>query len=504
MTDLVWTAAFGAMLLAGVGVGEGLRAWAGWPPEASRRAVHAITGTLVALCPLWFAAPTGVYGLAALFVGVNLWAVPRGVFGGMHGIRRRSWGTVLFPVALLLALFGCWTLGAGRVFALQAAFLTLALADPAASLVGARYGRRRYRIGRAEKSWAGSAACFAVAFGCVFAVLAWTGQPSGLGLAGWMGAALVAAALATAAEALGGEGWDNLGIVIAVATPLVALHEGAAFESAAQGDALALLLAALAAAAVFALLAYRVRFLDASGALAAGLLAFGVVGLGGWAWAVPGFAFFLTGSLLSKARERFAGDAAVRAEKGSRRDVGQVLSNGGVAGALLIAHTFWAWDGFYWGFAAAFAAAAADTWATEIGTWRRGRTRLVWSGRAVPPGTSGGVSLAGTGGALLGAAVVFASLLPVAGRYADGIGWPWAAVVVVAGGFLAALVDSVLGATLQARYRDAAGQISEARPTQDAVPVRGLRWLDNDRVNLACTLAGGALGIAGLLALHAL
>ena len=495
MTDLVWTAAFGALLLAGVGVGEGLRAWAGWRPESSRRAVHVITGVLVALSPLWFETPAGVYVLATVFAGVNLWAVPRGAFGGMHGIRRRSWGTVTFPLALLLALFGCWTLDAGRVFALQAAFLALALADPAASFVGGRYGKRRYRVGRAEKSWAGSGACFLVALAAVGTVLAATGQPAVGGLAGWMGAAFVAAALATAAEALGGEGWDNLGIVVAVATPLVALHEGVA---------LGLLLTSLIVAIGFAVLAYRARFLDASGALAAALLAFGVVGLGGWAWAVPGFTFFLTGSLLSKARERAAGRAAVQAEKGSRRDAGQVASNGGVAGALLIAHVYWPWDGFYWGFAAAFAAAAADTWATEIGTWRRGPTRLVWSGRRVPPGTSGGVSVAGTAGALLGAGAVFGSLVPVAGVYAGGSGWAWAAAVVVGGGFLAALVDSVLGATLQVRYRDAAGRLTEARPAPDAQPARGVGWLDNDRVNLACTLAGGACGVGGLLALQML
>ena len=493
MIDPAATLAFGAMLLVGVGIGEGLRAWAGWAPEASRRAVHGITGVLVALCPLWFDAPGGVYLLAVSFVAVNLWAVPRGVFGGMHGIRRRSWGTVIFPVALILALVGCWSLDASRVFALQAAFLALALADPAASWAGGRWGKRRYRVGRAEKSIVGSVACFGVAFASVALVLVLTGRPAGLGVAGWAGAALAAAALATAAEALGGEGWDNLGIVVAVATPLVALHEGAS---------LALLVSAEATAVAFALLAYRVRFLDASGALAAGLLAFGVVGLGGWAWAVPGFVFFFTGSALSKARERFAGEAAVRAEKGSRRDAGQVASNGGVAAALLVAHVFWPWDGLYWGYAAAFAAAAADTWATEIGTWRRGPTRLVWSGRRVSPGTSGGVSMAGTAGALLGAAVVFGSLVPFAAGYADALGWGRAAAVVVGGGFVAALVDSALGATLQARYRDGAGALVEARPAPEAVPVQGIRWLDNDRVNLACTLAGGLLGVGALLALR--
>ena len=57
----------------------------------------------------------------------------------------------------------------------------------------------------------------------------------------------------------------------------------------------------------------------------------------------------------------------------------------------------------------ALAAAAADTWATSIGSRSRSRPRLLVGWRPVPPGTSGGITLAGCAGALVGAGLVAAA-----------------------------------------------------------------------------------------------
>jgi uncharacterized protein (TIGR00297 family) len=496
--DLAAFLLFGGALLIAVAAGEALRAGAGWRPEASRRFVHAAVGVLVALCPPLFTRPGPVYVLAAGFVAVNVVAVRRRLLPGMHAVERATWGTVVFPLALIAALALTWSVDEGRVFALRAAFLVLALADPLASIAGGALARPgRYVVGRHEKSVAGSAAFFAAA-----AVL------SALGLAAWgppltpgqvAGGALVAAGLATAAEALGTRGWDNLGIVLAVVVPLVVLGErpGAAGPMA----------AALAGAVAFGVLAWRVRALDLSGALAAGLLAWGVLALGGAAWAVPGLTFFVLSSLLSMAGRRRKRAAARLAEKDGHRDAAQVVANGGVAAALLAAHALLPAGAdpglgaaLYWGFVGAFAAAAADTWGTEVGTLVGGPTWDVLRRRRVEPGASGGVSAAGTAAALAGAAAVFVAAWPFAGAVAGaGPDVGTAALLVVGGGFAAALLDSVLGATAQARYRAPDGALTERR-TADGTPsgaplplVRGWGWVDNDRVNLLCTLAGGLL-----------
>ena len=488
MTDVTAFAVFGLGLLATVGAGEVLRAKAGWPAEASRRFVHALTGLLVVGSPLLFERPDGIYVLAAGFVLVNLWAVPRRVFPGMHGIRRRSWGTVTFPLALLFALATCWSLDPSRVYILQAAFLVLAVSDPVASAVGMGLDRPgRFRLGSNEKSVAGSGAFFATAFVLTVIALAMWG-PEAFSWPEIAGVALVAAALATGAEALAERGWDNFFVVVAVVVPLTVVHVDA--------GSVGLLLVAFTVAVAFGLAAYAVRFLDRSGALAASGLAFSVVVLGP-GWVLPGVTFFVLSSLLSKAGRTRKAASEARAEKGSRRDAGQVLANGGVAWALLVAYIFVPSDALYWGYVGAFAAAAADTWGTEIGTLVGGPTRLVWSGRRVPPGTSGGVSVAGTLGALAGAGIVFLSALPFATDALGGFGGT-VALVVVGGGFAASFVDSLIGATAQAIYRDARGELTE-RPGVGGrafALVRGRRWITNDRVNLACTLTGGLLPVA--------
>jgi uncharacterized membrane protein len=74
--------------------------------------------------------------------------------------------------------------------------------------------------------------------------------------------------------------------------------------------------------------------------------------------------------------------------------------------------------------------------------------------------------------------------------------------IVVGGGFAASLLDSLIGATAQALYRDPeSGHLTERSTLSphQAAPVRGWRWVDNDRVNVACTLIGALLPILYVL-----
>ncbi len=186
---------------------------------------------------------------------------------------------------------------------------------------------------------------------------------------------------------------------------------------------------------------------------------------------------------------------------GGRRTARQVFANGGVAAvAALLSLLGRAWLP---AFAGALAAAAADTWATEIGARSSGTPRLLTTARPVPPGTSGGVTWLGSAGSVAGAAVLAASAAWLGLVPAPLV--VWIAMAGVAGGF----ADSLLGATLQARFRcPACGREGETSPCPCGAaptPVSGLPWLTNDAVNLVCTLVGAAsgtlpavLGVSGL------
>ena len=244
-----------------------------------------------------------------------------------------------------------------------------------------------------------------------------------------------------------------------------------------------MLLGILLAAAVAAL-AYRVGALTRGGAGAAWGVGAVIFGVGGWAWAAALLTFFGTSTALS--RWRRGAKEALGYEKGGRRDAGQVLANGGMAAlCALLPLVFPAFGASHAHllFLAALAAANADTWATEIGSALGGRPHDLRTGRPAASGTSGAVSLPGTLAALGGAALLglFAS---------DEAGWG----VVTAAGIAGSFLDSLLGATVQARWLDPLrpGLFTE-RP-QPGPPGRGLRGINNDVVNALCTV--GAAGLA--------
>ena len=199
----------------------------------------------------------------------------------------------------------------------------------------------------------------------------------------------------------------------------------------------------------------------------------------GWRGAALLFAFFISGSVLTR----------VATGRGARRNARQVLANGGIAavGAL-----FGSWPAA----AGALAAAAADTWATEVGSFSPVPPRLITTWARVTTGTSGGITALGTAGGIAGACAMAAlgHLLPPSG--ASG-----AVALLSAAGVAGMLADSGLGATAQGLYEcGACAARSERADTICHEPVRlirGWRWLDNDAVNLAATLVGASIGLLG-------
>ena len=263
------------------------------------------------------------------------------------------------------------------------------------------------------------------------------------------------------------------------------------------------ILPGLGLAILISALAYRLHSLSKSGAIAAVALGTVVFGLGGLEWAALLRGFFISSSGLSRLFKQRKARFDEKFSKGSRRDAGQVLANGGVAGLFVILHLFfpeaiWPWLGC----AGALAAANADTWATELGVLSPRPPRLLTNWRVVEQGSSGAISLVGTLAALggsLGIALIAAAFWPTA-----QVQWLWVGGISLAG-LLGSLVDSYLGATLQAIYHcPLCSKETERHPVHtcgtSTRQVRGLGWLGNDWVNTACTLAGGLLAsLPGLL-----
>lgn len=243
------------------------------------------------------------------------------------------------------------------------------------------------------------------------------------------------------------------------------------------------LIIGLILSAAFIYVTVRRRSLTLSGAFTAAAIGCWVIWFAGPVWLIPLFFFFLSGTLLGRLNK--GARTAADAKAGQPRDAAQVLCNGGIYALLA---TWAATPDASWylgGMLVSMAVSTSDTWSSETGIYCRRATWDMLRWKHVPVGLSGGVSDAGTLGGLAGAAAMAAIgllLLPKETLFLP----------VLLTGFGGMLLDSLLGAALQARYLLQTGELSD-QPDGNALPVGGWYWMTNDGVNLLSNTAATAL-----------
>ncbi|MFV9506916.1 MAG: DUF92 domain-containing protein [Oscillochloridaceae bacterium umkhey_bin13] len=248
-------------------------------------------------------------------------------------------------------------------------------------------------------------------------------------------------------------------------------------------------------------LAYWRKSLDPSGWLGAVIVGTLTFGFGGWTWGLTLIAFFITSSLLSRYKEGLKErKAAEKFAKGGRRDLWQTMANGGLGALCAVAYALTGQPvALFAAFIGLMATVTADTWATELGVLSPHKPRLVTTGKPVEPGTSGGVTLFGTSAAGVGAlliGLVVLVLLLIEGTALSTIWWVLPAALL--GGLGGAMIDSLLGATVQAIFTYPDGRETERAVARDGRPntfVRGWAWMNNDMVNLVSSVAGALIAV---------
>ncbi|MEI8249897.1 MAG: TIGR00297 family protein [Synechococcus sp. ELA057] len=234
------------------------------------------------------------------------------------------------------------------------------------------------------------------------------------------------------------------------------------------------LLSWLIAAALHApllLLARRAPLLTPAGwrhAALLGTLLWGSLGWRGWLAVVL---YLLLGSLVTRIGLKHKQAHGLAEGRGGRRGPENVWGSAlvGALLALLIPVVGQQWRSpLLLAFCASFAAKLADTFGSEIGKrWGR-HAILISTGRPVPPGTEGAISLEGTSASLLGSL-----LMTGAAALLGLISGPGAALLVATTGLVATLLESLIGATLQRRWS----------------------WLSNEMVNGLQTLIAAVLAL---------
>jgi len=257
---------------------------------------------------------------------------------------------------------------------------------------------------------------------------------------------------------------------------------------------------------VLAMLIERKDVLTFGGMVTAIALGTIVYGLGGPVWMGVIFVFFVSSSALTnlfeKQKEKVNRE---QFEKGGARDPWQVIANGGLASVLAAAYFIWPDPLLFAAFLGVLATVNADTWATEIGVLSKNVPRMVTTLKPVERGRSGGVSYLGLIASFVGALFIGLSAAFLASAFQPALllHIPWEKVVVLASlsGFLGAVVDSIIGATIQAQYYCGVCKKPTEQRTHHCgtrtVLKSGLWFVDNDTVNLLASIVGGI--IAALL-----
>ena len=244
------------------------------------------------------------------------------------------------------------------------------------------------------------------------------------------------------------------------------------------------LLIGFCVAGAISLPAWRFRALDGWGAVAA--LAMGTIffGLGGMFPSIALVLFFVSGSILSALPGK---QKVLTGDESRGRSWKQVVANGFVATILILAASIWTahHNTLLIIAVASIAAAAADSWSTEIGTRYGGDARDILSGKKVSAGVSGGVSLLGLVASVCGGLFVAASSI-----YLPEASHVRMLLTITLSAILGAVCDSILGSSVQAKYRcDVCGELTESANHcgGHALLVKGKELVDNNVVNFAAT-----------------
>jgi uncharacterized protein (TIGR00297 family) len=293
-----------------------------------------------------------------------------------------------------------------------------------------------------------------------------------------IGCAAFTGMAATLAEATSSKGSDN------ISTPLVTAITYNIFLINYTHGTLPELLIWTLGSAVIIYMAYKLKSLSTGGTAGAFIMGIFIFGAGGVQWITPILAFFILSSILSKIGKK----SAEATQKDSKRDVLQVLANGGVPMIIALVNLYQPSNYAYALFLGAIAAAAADTWATEIGFFSKNKPRHILNFKTVEKGTSGGVTFLGLFGSILGAGVI--GLIGMNWLTNFPIYW------IVLAGLIGSLADSILGGSIQAKFHcTVCNKATEKRIHCDIYSdhIHGFKWLDNDGVNFVNTIVGALI-----------
>ncbi len=229
-----------------------------------------------------------------------------------------------------------------------------------------------------------------------------------------------------------------------------------------------------------ALFAYKEKALSRSGAIAACFVGFAVLIGTGWRGFLILGLFFASSSFFSSYKRHLKKTAEEKLANTSRRNWAQVAANGGAPAFFSLVYAFTSNEVFLYAFFVSIAAAASDTWASELGVLSKGKPVHIATFKRCAPGTSGAISSFGTAASAAGAA-----LIAFVAFFLFNLSVP---VMLMIGlfGFLGSVADTLLGAFVQVEYTCPICGVQTEREEHclgRTIRVSGVTWFNNEAVN---------------------
>jgi len=398
----------------------------------TRKFLHFSIGFLLILSPYFFNNNLVPIIISILFTIVNLILIKFNIFKSIHYTKNKNYGTLFYPIAYLILCLFWWE----KTFVFQLSLCILTVSDSFASIIGNIFpNSKTFILWKDKKSINGTIAMaissfFLVGFGLLISTDFIQQNP----FSNLLFISFFVALISTLSESISINGSDNFSIPIFSAISIDLAHkivlENSIFQT-------IMWICFLGISCYFF---SRISLLKKNGSITAFLMGIILFSIAKWQFLIPISIFFLTSSLLSKISLYFFN----KNKKESNRDLTQVLCNGITPLFFSILWFYTSKELFFFSFLASISAVNSDTWATEIGSLSKKKPfNSINYFKKINKGESGGITLFGIIGAILGSIITsFFSIKDIK-----------ILILVSISGFLACYFDSILGSTLQGKFK---------------------------------------------------
>ncbi len=435
--------------------------------ETIRKYVHIFIGFLTSLSPIFFSENKIPIILASIFIVLNIIALKYDLFKGIHSTNRVTYGTIYFPIAYLILCSIFWNYS--EFIILSLAILTFS--DPLASSIGSNIKSPYiFIVWKDSKTFQGAIAFFL----CSFSIISFGSYLMfDFTLIEIFFFSLFTSLFSTIGEITSYRGSDNLTIPI-ISILFMIIY----FEQFVPIEGTKLIVIFLLIAIILILYGfYEYRFLSLDGLIGASIMSVIITIMGSITHLLSIASFFILSSLIEKLLKK----KSYQRIKKSNRNIIQVYANGGIALALCIYEYLNPHLNIFPLFLASISAAMSDTWGTEFGKLSKHKPISIITFKKVNHGASGGITFIGTLGSLFGACLFGVSIFIIIDIKTYMI------IAIIFCGFFSSLFDSILGATIQAKYETNSGEIIEFEQKNTKL-YSGTQYVNNNMVNFLSTI----------------